>query len=109
MGNFDVRGDHGLDLIAIRIKENSWIAKLAAIKLKSPDVAIVIGRTIHLHGVKKKQFLENEKWVKHEACHLRQFESHGHILFILKYLAESIMHGYYDNKYEREARLAEEE
>ena len=93
----------------LHIKERSWIAKLAAKKLKSKDVAIVIGSTIHLYNVPKQAFLQNEKWVKHEVCHLEQFQKHGHFTFILMYLWESIRHGYHQNKYEEEARKAEEE
>ncbi len=93
----------------LRIKENSWIAKLAARKLKSKNVAIVIGSTIHLYNVSRQQFLQNEKWVKHEVCHLQQFEKHGKIIFIIKYLWENIQHGYYNNKYEVAARIAEDE
>lgn len=93
----------------LNIRENSWIAKLAAKKLQSKNVAIVIGSTIHLYNVTKQQFLENEKWVKHEVCHLQQFKKHGRFVFIIKYLWESIRHGYYNNKYEAEARKAEED
>lgn len=89
------------------IKENSWIAKLAAKKLRSNNVAIVIGRTIHLHRVSRQQFLQDEKWVKHEVCHLQQFKKHGKFIFIIKYLWESFLNGYYNNKYEIEAREAE--
>ena len=90
------------------IKENSWIAKIAAKKLKSLSVAIVIGKTIHLFNVSKENFLKDEKWVKHEMCHVRQFKKYGYFNFIIKYLWQSRKHGYYDNKYEVEARLAEE-
>jgi hypothetical protein len=89
------------------IKENSWIARLAARKLQSQNVAIVIGKTIHLHHVSAQEFLKDEKWVKHEKCHLQQFEKYGYLTFILKYLWESLRHGYYENKYEVEAREAE--
>jgi len=95
--------------MTLNIRENSWIAKLAAKKLQSKNVAIVIGGTIHLYNVTKQQFLQNEKWVKHEVCHLQQFKKHGRFIFILKYLWESIKHGYYNNKYETEARKAEED
>ena len=90
------------------IKENSWIAKLAAFKLRSKQVAIVIGKTIHLYNTSKKEFLNDEKWVKHELCHVRQFQQNGYVIFILKYVWESIKHGYYNNKYEVEAREAED-
>ncbi len=89
------------------IKENSWIAKLAAKKLQSENVAIVVGKTIHLFNVTKQQFLQDEKWVKHEMSHLQQFKKHGNFIFIIKYLWESIKNGYYKNKYEVEARNAE--
>ena len=93
--------------MTISIKENSWIAKLAARKLRSDTVAIVIGKTIHLHNVSKERFLEDKRWVKHELCHIRQFQEHGFGTFILKYLLESMRSGYYHNKYEVEARNAE--
>jgi hypothetical protein len=92
----------------LNIRENSWIAKLAAKRLGAENVAIVIGSTIHLHNTSKEAFLRDKKWVKHELCHVQQFKKHGSFLFILEYLYESLRHGYYDNKYEVEARLAEE-
>lgn len=91
----------------LQIKENSWVAKVAAWKLGSHAVAIVIGGTIHLSNVSKEQFLSNEKWVKHELCHIHQFQQYGYLNFIIKYLLESIRTGYYKNKYEVEARQAE--
>lgn len=90
------------------IKENSWIARLAALKLKTKTVAIVIGSTIHLHNTSQQDFLKDDKWVKHELCHIKQFREYGFYGFIAKYLWESIKHGYYNNKYEVEAREAEE-
>ena len=89
------------------IKENSWIAKLAAKKLRSENVAIVIGKTIHLYHVSRQDFLKDDKWVKHEMCHISQFKKYGFLNFIFKYLVESIRNGYYNNKYEIEARNAE--
>ena len=89
------------------IKENSWVAWLAAKKLKVPAVAIVIGKTIHLHHASKADFLNNSRWVKHELCHIRQFKEYGYLLFMLKYVWESILHGYHNNKYEIEVRNSE--
>ncbi|MEP6627383.1 MAG: DUF4157 domain-containing protein [Ginsengibacter sp.] len=89
------------------IKENSWVAMLAAKKLKADSVAIVMGKTIHLHHVSKQDFLRDERWLKHEMCHIEQFKQYGFFSFILKYLWESMKHGYVDNKYEIEARHAE--
>ncbi|HVZ97924.1 MAG TPA: hypothetical protein VG847_13675 [Chitinophagaceae bacterium] len=91
-----------------KVKENSRIARLAAKKLRSATAAIVIGNTIHLHNVTKEEFLQNKKWVKHELCHIEQYKRYGTLGFIIKYLWESILHGYHNNKYEIEARQAEE-
>lgn len=91
----------------IKIKENSWIAKLAAKKLRASNVAIVIGRTIHLHNATRKELLQNERWLKHELCHIKQFEQYGFLTFIAKYLWESFYRGYFNNKFEMEAREAE--
>ncbi len=89
------------------IKENSWIAGVAAKKLHSDNVAIVIGKTIYLHHVSREAFLKNEKWVKHEMCHIHQFKKYGFLAFIARYLWESLKVGYHKNKFEVEARNAE--
>ena len=90
------------------IKENSWLAKIAAKKLRSKSVAMVLGKTIHLHNATKADFLKDELWVKHELCHIKQFAAHGYFLFVVKYLWESLRKGYYNNRFEVEAREAEE-
>ncbi len=95
------------DTKSLSIKENSWVARLAAKKLHAENVAIVIGKTIYLHNVSKQQLLKNEKWLKHELCHIKQFKQYGVITFIAKYLWESLHKGYFNNKYEVEARRAE--
>lgn len=89
------------------IKENSWLAKLAAKKLNTDSVAMVLGKTIHLHGITKERFLADERWVNHELCHVNQFAAHGYVMFTIKYLWESLRVGYYNNKFEVEAREAE--
>jgi hypothetical protein len=95
------------DTKSLSVKENSWVARLAAKKLHAENVAIVIGKTIYLHNVSKQQLLKNEKWLKHELCHIKQFKQYGVITFIAKYLWESLHKGYFNNKYEVEARRAE--
>lgn len=92
---------------SFKIKEQSFIARLAAWKLGSDKVAIVIGQTIHLHNTRKPEFLQNSRWLLHELKHVVQFKSHGFLPFIFLYLWETIRHGYANNKYEIEARLAE--
>ena len=89
------------------IKENSMLAKIATKKLRSTNVAMVLGKTIHLYGVSKTEFLQDVKWVKHELCHIKQYKEHGYFIFVAKYLWESLKKGYYNNKFEVEARAAE--
>jgi hypothetical protein len=90
-----------------RIKENSWIARIAAWKMSASGIAIVIGKTIHLYNTSKADFLKNKRWVKHELCHIEQFRRYGFFRFIVLYLIESAKRGYYKNRYEVEARQAE--
>ena len=106
-GNSSDQVENSGNHIHYRIKEHSRLAKLAAWKLGATSVAFVLGHTIHLYNVSKKEFLQDEAWLRHELCHVRQFEQHGFFSFIVKYLWESIRHGYYNNKYEAEARRAE--
>lgn len=89
------------------IKENSWLAKLASKKLQAESVAMVIGKTIYLYGSSKENFLADERWVKHELCHVKQYRENGTVQFLIKYLWESFKVGYYNNKFEKEARAAE--
>lgn len=91
------------------IKENSWLARIAAWKLNTSSVAIVFGNTIHLWNSSKEDFLQNKKWLKHELCHIRQYKQYGNLGFIIKYVWESLKKGYYNNKFEVEARKAENE
>jgi hypothetical protein len=91
----------------VYIKENSWMASIAAFKLSTKSVAMVIGKTVHLYNVSKKDFLLNDAWVCHELTHIKQFEENGLIGFLCKYLWESIKTGYHNNKYEIEARMNE--
>ncbi len=92
-----------------KIVENSVFARVARMVLKSDNVAMVLGKTIHLSGVKKDIFLNNKSWFAHGCCHIRQFQKYGFFKFLWLYLIESIKVGYYHNKFEEEARQAEKE
>jgi len=92
-----------------RIRENSLIARIAAVKLRSKNMAVVLGSTIHLYGVSPEEFLSNKAWLRHELTHIRQFRKFGFLPFLFRYLRESLRNGYYNNKYEAEARAAEKE
>jgi len=89
-----------------KIVERSFFARIARMVLKSANVAMVLGNTIYLSGVKKEDFLRNRPWLAHELCHIRQFREYGFWRFLWLYLLESFRHGYYNNKYEIEARQA---
>lgn len=93
----------------IRIRERSWLARIAASKLRSSGAALVWGRTVHLHRITAIQFLSNQRLLLHELCHVRQYQRYGFIGFLARYLWLSIRHGYYNNPLEVEARAAEEE
>ncbi|WP_439881118.1 hypothetical protein ACSX1A_18490 [Pontibacter sp. MBLB2868] len=88
-----------------KIVEKSLFARIARLVLKSKNVAMVLGKTIHLSGVDRGTFLKDEGWVAHELCHVKQFKEHGYFRFLWLYLRESMRVGYYNNKYEVEARL----
>ena len=89
------------------IKENSFIAKMAARKLRSRNVAIVFGSRIHLYGVSKEIFLSNKKWLRHELKHVEQYHRLGFFGFIFKYIWQTMQVGYYRCGLECEAREAE--
>lgn len=96
-----------MDVNNIHIKENSWKARLAARVLGVDNVAFTLGKTIHLHNASRTEFLRDERWVKHELEHVEQFRRYGYFRFIFKYTIETLRKGYYNNKYEVEARQAE--
>lgn len=92
---------------AVRIKENSLLARLAAWRMRTTNVAMVIGHTIHLHGVTRNEFLGRKSWLCHELRHVAQFEAFGTIGFLYRYLLETRRHGYRNNRFEVEARASE--
>jgi Domain of unknown function (DUF4157) len=93
----------------VRVREDSWVAKMAAAKLRSSKVAIVIGKTIHLHNTSKEEFIADREWVCHELKHVEQYQKHGTTMFLVLYLVEWIRKGYYKNRFEIEARNSEKD
>lgn len=91
----------------VKIKEHSWCTHLAARKMKCVTIAMVLGRTIHLWNISREEFLRRPAWVMHELEHVRQFQQYGFFPFCALYLWESIRRGYYNNRFEVEARRAE--
>jgi len=91
----------------VKIKENSWLAKIAARQLDSPSMAMVVGNTIHLHNSSKEEFLKNKRWVRHEIAHVMQYSRLGVLRFIFFYLLETFNKGYEYNSFEVDARDSE--
>lgn len=83
------------------------MAKIAARKLKEKKVAMVLGKTIHLHNTSKSEFLLNKRWLRHEIAHVKQFKKFGVMQFLFMYLMESFNNGYDNNRFEVEARIKE--
>lgn len=92
----------------VKIKEQSLFARIAARQLKCKTVAAVFGRTIHLWNVSREDFLQRRPWVVHEVEHVRQFQRYGYVRFSALYLLEYSRRGYHNNRFEVEARVAEE-
>lgn len=91
----------------VYIQENSVIAKIAAIVLKEKKMAVTIGRTIYLYNCCAGIFLKNKTWVCHELVHVYQYKKYGRLMFIIYYLSQSLINGYTNNRFEREACLKE--
>jgi hypothetical protein len=98
---------YNFQILECRIKERSLLARIAAWQMKSPRIAMVIGKTIHLHGVNRTEFLQDVSWVRHEVCHVVQYQQLGVIPFLWHYLWECKRVGYYKNRFEVAARKAE--
>jgi Domain of unknown function (DUF4157) len=94
-------------MLTVHIKENALLAKCAAWCMHSKTMAITINSTIYLHGTTIEGFLENKDWLLHELAHVHQFKNSSTFIFIAKYLLELLKRGYFNNKYEIEARANE--
>ncbi len=92
----------------VRIVERSWLAWIAGRRLRANRVAMVLGRTIHLSGLTREEFLARPRWVAHELAHVEQYRRYGTARFVLLYLLESLRRGYRHNRFEEEARAAEQ-
>ena len=51
----------------------------------------------------------NRALIRHEQCHLEQIEREGRLRFAIGYTWELLRHGYWNSKYEAQARAAEKE
>lgn len=83
------------------------MARMAARKLGFRQIAMVVGRTIYLHGVTRAQFLTRPSWVLHELAHVAQYDRYGLLLFLVRYCIGHLRAGYDQNPLEQEARARE--
>jgi hypothetical protein len=90
------------------IRQNSWLARLVAKRLGFLRVAVVIGRNIYLHNATVQEFMKNKRWLLHELKHVEQYEI-GLLRFFKEYFREYRKNGYDNNRFEIEARQAEED
>ncbi len=91
----------------VRIKENAFVARLAAGKLKPARVAIVFGCNIYLLSTRKDEFLNDKIWVFRELKHVEQYQRYGFAGLIIRYVWECVRRGYVNNRFEAEARKSE--
>jgi hypothetical protein len=80
----------------VKIREQSWLARIAARKLGYGHVAMVVGRTIHLHNTTVEVFFARPSWVLHELKHVEQYERLGFLPFLWRYWREYVRYGYYN-------------
>jgi TonB family protein len=86
-----------LQTIDVRIIEHSWFARL-----HGRMIATTRRRRIYLRG-SAESFFENPEIVLHEFFHvMRQWETRE--LSVMRYVIEWLRRGYWDNRYEIEAR-----
>lgn len=91
-----------------KIIEHSFLARIARFFFGSKRIAMVLGNCIHLSGVDRQIFMSDRKWLIHELVHIEQYRKNGFLKFLFLYSLESIRRGYYYNRFEIEARAAEE-
>jgi hypothetical protein len=92
-------------MVCVRLKTDTLVSKIAfrlIRSFKNKAVASTIGKTIHLHKITPEAFVENRAFLRHELQHAIQYQTIR--FFALKYIWETLRKGYFQNKYEVEAR-----
>jgi hypothetical protein len=98
-----------LPKIKVKIKENSFRARIAAFNLGNKRVAMVWGTTILLFNTTKQEFLADKQWVLHELKHVVQAHKIGKLRFLWRYFVLSFKYGYINHPYEVDARRHEQD
>jgi hypothetical protein len=71
-------------------------------RMRGPAAAVTLRHTIVVHPAVRL----TPRLLAHELEHVRQWDDDA--LFPLRYTVETLRHGYQQNRYEREARQAEQ-
>ena len=89
-------------------KYNHWLGKLFWLIFGKvgQEYAVTLGQTTYYSC----SFTDtNYRWRTHENCHKKQWKRDGAWRFIVTYLYDYVTVGYLENRYEKEARTAEQE
>jgi hypothetical protein len=88
----------------VALVRNAWITALSGrlAGMSGPAAAVTIGTTILVHPEARP----SAQLLRHELAHVRQWQARP-LTFPLHYVWCHLRHGYRDNPYEVEARLAE--
>lgn len=87
----------------VTLRRGRWIPALGGLlgRMSGPAAAVTLRRTIVVHPSVRL----TPRLLAHEMAHVRQWAADP--WFPMRYTAESLRHGYLQNRYEREAREAE--
>jgi hypothetical protein len=87
----------------VTVRRNRWIPAIGGVtgNMKGHAAAVTLGGTILVHP----DVRIDEGLLVHELVHVRQWRRHR--LFAVKYVAEWVRCGYWQNRYEVEAYAAE--
>lgn len=92
-------------MVYVKLKTDTLVSKVAFRLIRSHKnkaIASAINKTIHLHAITAEAFVERKAFMRHELQHIIQY--HTIRFFVLKYIWETLKKGYFNNKYEVEAR-----
>jgi hypothetical protein len=86
------------------VRSGRWIPAVGGFLSghRRPAAAVTLGRTIIVHPAVQL----SERLLRHELAHVRQWRRRR-FLFPIHYAWLHLRHGYHENPYEVEARLAE--
>lgn len=93
----------GLLPAGVTVRTGRWIPALGGFfgRMGAPAAAVTLGRNVVVHPDVRL----SRRLLAHELEHVRQWDAD--VWFPLRYTVESLRRGYFDNRYELQARAAE--